>query len=119
MGTAELHDEHLALDAGGDRRQRPGRTQLAVTFRRPDGAEDTFSYAHLYRLRLEADNTALTIEFSEHTVTLSGRNLRRLARQVANHAEDLVEANPDDRDFTLPGDGRSVVHRIDIASRSV
>ncbi len=120
MGTAEAPDEHLRTepaDGGEDRRHRPGRAQLAVTFRQPDGTEDTFSYAHLYRMRLEG-NAKLVIEFSEHAVEVAGRNLRLLARHVANHSADLIEADPDDRDFRELADRRPVVHCIEVTPRS-
>lgn len=119
MSTAESYDEHLrksAAEGGEDRRHRPGRAQLALTFRRPDGTEDTFSYSHLYRLRLEG-NVKLVIEFSEHAVEVVGRNLRLLARHVANHTADLIEANPDDRDFHQVDERGPVVHRIEVTPR--
>ena len=125
MSTAgESYDEFqrrqgAAVDdePGEDRRHRAGRPQLAVTFRHPDGSEDTFGYDHLYHLRLEG-NTKLTVTFSDHVVEVSGRNLRLLARHLANHTIDLIEANPDNRDFARPGDTGPVVHRIVVSPRT-
>ena len=119
----DSYDEYVPLQsaadepAAADRRHRPGRVQLAVTFRQPDGSEDTFCYDHLYRLRLEA-NAKLVIEFSEHAVVVTGRNLRPLARHVANRTADLIEADPADRDFRHPGSNVPLVHRIEVTPRA-
>ena len=88
------------------------RPQLTVAFRLRDGTALAFSYAHLYRVA-SAGQGEVAVEFSEHVVTVRGRNLVRLLRALCDHR--LREVWEGDRDFA--DDGAEVVERITVADR--
>lgn len=105
-GPDEADDTPLAVGRVGT------RPQLTVTFRQRDGTGLAFSYAHLYRVA-SVGQGKLTVEFSEHVVTVEGRNLGRLLRALCDHR--LREVWECDRDFA--DDQAEVVQTISVADR--
>ena len=87
---AEADDEELELAAYASGRIG-NKPQLTITFRKVDGSSASFAYSHLYALTAETESGGFTAEFSQHTVTIHGRNLAHLHRLLCDHKVNLVQ----------------------------
>ncbi len=89
QSVADDDDElELAAYASGRVGNKP---QLTVTFRKVDGSSYSFAYSHLYAISAETEAGGFTVEFSNHTVTIHGRNLTQLHRLLCDHKVNVIQ----------------------------
>jgi len=67
------------------------RPLLTVTFRKVDGSSHSFAYSHLYAITADSESGGFVAEFSQHTVTIHGRNLSHLHRLLCDHKAHTVQ----------------------------
>jgi hypothetical protein len=88
-GTAEPKDaeEEYTAFASGRLGTKP---QLTLVFRTVAGVSHAFAYAHLYAM--EYDPAAgIMLQFSQHWVTVRGRNLEGMFRYLCLHRVQTVQ----------------------------
>lgn len=81
-------DRDLSTFANGRIGTKP---QLTITFRRVTGASHSFAYSHLYSVITEAEAGGFVAEFSQHRVTVEGRNLQHLFRVFCDHKVHTIQ----------------------------
>ena len=67
------------------------RPQLTVTFRQVDGSSHSFAYSHLYSVAADSEAGGFIVEFSQHKVTIQGRNLAQLFRYICDHKVHTIQ----------------------------
>lgn len=118
---APANTEHLEKMGGkkdapdGEVKTKIGRIntkvgQLTVRFSKVDGSGWSFSYSHLYRITF-TDKAGLVLEFSDHVVTISGRNLGKTLDYLEEHkAKEVSETKRPE----MEPDGAEVVESITV-----
>jgi hypothetical protein len=97
---AEAADEYEAFASG-----RIGlKPQVSVTFEKANGSSITLAYAHLYSISTESANAGFLLEFSEHRVLITGRNLEKLYRYLGDHRARHVLQTAANQSFGMPDD---------------
>lgn len=87
------------------------RPQLTVTFRQVDGTSYSFAYSHLYRMTSETESGGFVVEFSQHRISVQGRNLTQLFRYLCDHKVHTIQAMSPTQGMGLE-DGQPMVTQI-------
>jgi hypothetical protein len=117
-GKKKAKNGEAAPDSDGVVTTKIGRfgnkPQLSVRMTKADKSGWSFSYAHLYRISF-TDQSTLVMEFSEHTVTITGRSLEKTLTYLEEHrAKEITESV--ERDEAIP-DGAEVVESIAVVKK--
>jgi hypothetical protein len=80
-------DEEYTAFASGRLGTKP---QLTLEFRRVNGSCQGFAYAHLYTLDFDLA-VGITLNFTQHRVTITGRHLEELYRYLCLHRVQIVQ----------------------------
>ena len=79
------------------------------------GIHEALSYGHLYRIRFDA-SVGITLEFTEHVVTIRGKRLNMAYQRLAMHRVVFV-AEADRPTAALVTESEPVVYQLDIRSK--
>lgn len=104
-------DEVYAAFASGRLGTKP---QLTLVFRRVTGTCHAFAYAHLYTLDYDP-SVGVVLQFTQHRVTIAGRNLDDLFRYLCLHRVQTVQEFDALLADTLPAT-TPVVTKLDITT---
>lgn len=93
------------------------RPQITVSFRKTDGTTQAFSYSHLYCVSTNNENEGFIAEFTQHRVSVVGRNLSDLFRYINTHRVHLIQEMSDTQTLGLE-ETQPVVTGISIVALS-
>lgn len=88
-------------------------TQLTLMFRFADGSVRAFAYAYLCGAESPDPNIGFVLDFSQHKVGVTGRNLEKLLRLICQHRVAEIREADRSESFSLSEDV-PIVESIDV-----